>query len=431
MTITTGRAASSPATPIERRLRDAGLPALRRLAWIEVDLSILEANARLIRGLLPTPTRLGIVVKAGGYGHGLVASARSAAAGGADLLLVATLDEALALRAAGVDLPVLVLYPVPRDAVLEAVRAGIGLTAADPASLRDLVVALRVRGARPTARPPGPARIHLAVDTGMTRGGFQPERALQAAARLAGTPGIELAGVWSHLASPELPEAVAAQLSRFECARRDLAAAGLDAPAHLAASGGLFGTAPPFDLVRVGLAFYGLLPPGLEVAPGARHVAGALRPALALKARAVSVADVAEGTEVGYGGTWRASRPSTIATLPVGYADGWSRLYSPGASVLAGGRRVPVVGRVSSDAFAVDVTDAMPLPRDAELVLLGEQGSERIDVAELATLRRSIPWEVLDTLGDRLARVFVRDGAPVGVMAPGASMQDAVTGEPA
>jgi alanine racemase len=157
MTITTGRA-SFPATPIERRLRDAGLPPLRRLAWIEVDLSILEANARLIRGLLPRSTRLGIVVKAGGYGHGLVASARAAAAGGAELLLVATLDEALALRAAGVDLPVLVLYPVPREAVLEAVRAGIELTAADPVSLRDIAGALRVGAPRPVVRDGARAR---------------------------------------------------------------------------------------------------------------------------------------------------------------------------------------------------------------------------------------------------------------------------------
>lgn len=421
------------AAPIEQRLRDAGLPALRRLAWIEVDVSILEANARLIRGILPARTRLGIVVKAGGYGHGLVASARAATSAGADLLLVATLDEALALRAAGVKVPALVLYPVPRDAVREAAHAGVDLVVADAGSLRDLAVPLRtarvgssIGGAPRVAGSARPPRVHLAVDTGMTRGGFPPDRVVAAAIRLARTPSADLAGVWSHLASPEEPDAVAAQVRRFERARRDLAAAGLELPAHVAATAGLFGTAPPYDLVRVGLAFYGLLPPELEVAPGVRQVAAALRPALSLKARATTVAHVAAGTAVGYGGTWRAARPSTIATIPIGYADGWARLSSPGASVLAGGRRIAVVGRVSSDAIAVDLTDAMPASRETELVLLGEQGAERIDAVELATIRRSIPWEVLDSLGDRLARVYVRGSVPVGLLPPGGSMQDAV-----
>jgi alanine racemase len=404
--------------PIEDRLAERGLPPLRRLAWLEVDLAALTANARAIRGLLPHGTRLGVVVKAGGYGHGLVGAAAAAASGGADLLLVATLDEALALRAAGSRSPVLVLYPVPSGAIREAVAADVEVSVAGPDSLEDLLRAVGRRG--PPGRPEGV--VHLAIDTGMTRGGFPSGGAVEAASRLARSAGLRLAGIWSHLASPEDPDAVSAQVGRFDDARRALRAAGLRPPAHLAASGGLFGGAPTYDLVRVGLAFYGLLPPELGVAPGARDVAAALRPALSLRARAVGLAEVTPGTAVGYGGTWRAERPSTIATLPVGYADGFARLSSPGGAVLVGGRRAPIVGRISSDAIAVDVTEALPLPPAAEYVLLGEQGGERIPADELAGLRRSISWEVLDALGDRLARVYVRDGSPVAVLAPGASM---------
>jgi alanine racemase len=404
--------------PIEDRLAEAGLPPLRRLAWLEIDVSILEANARRLRGLLPPRTRLGIVVKADGYGHGLVGAAVAAAAGGADRLLVATLDEALALRAAGIRLPVLVLYPVPSGAIREAVAADVELSVAGPGSLEGLLRAVGKRG--PGGRTKGV--VHLAIDTGMTRGGFAPQRALEAVEALVRAPSIHLAGVWSHLASPELPTTVAAQVARFDDTLRELHAAGHRPETHLAATGGLFGTAPPYDLVRIGLAFYGLLPPELQVAPEARDVAAGLRPALTLKARAADVVEVEPGTAVGYGGTWRAGRRSTIATLPLGYADGLARLSSPGASALVGGRRLPIVGRISSDAVAVDVTDVAPLPLDAEFVLLGEQGSERIPAGELASLRRSIPWEVLDTLDDRLARVYLRDGSPVAVLPPGASM---------
>ncbi|HYM83014.1 MAG TPA: alanine racemase [Candidatus Dormibacteraeota bacterium] len=414
--------------PIERRLRAAGLPPLRCLAWVEVDAGVLEANARLLRSLLPDGTRLGLVVKANGYGHGLAAGARVGVAGGAEVLLVATLDEALVLRKAGIGERIVVLYPVPADGIPEATVAGVELVVADAASLAGLVGTAQERAARVGAGLGASCRVHLAIDSGMSRGGFPADAAVEAAATLATAPGVELVGAWSHLASPELPDFVAAQAERFEAAVSALRGAGHPVEAHLAATGGLFGTAPLHDLVRVGLAYYGVMPPELHVAQRASAVAAALRPAMSVRARPVAVNTLPAGSEVGYGGTWRAERESTIATLPIGYADGWTRLYSPGAYALVGGRRAPLVGRVSSDAIAVDITDVGPLAPDAEFVLLGEQDGERIDALELAALRRSIAWEVLDAFGERLARVYVRDERPVAVLPPYGALVEAPAG---
>jgi alanine racemase len=185
----------------------------------------------------------------------------------------------------------------------------------------------------------------------------------------------------------------------------------------MAASESLFrGTCPAFDLVRIGDAFYGgddtTRPvPGPPLLPEAAE----LKPALAIKARATRLVDVPAGTQVGYGGTWRAERPSRIATLAIGYADGWPRSSSPGGWALVRGCRVPVVGRVSMDAIAVDATDAGPVGPDDEFVLVGEQAGQRISAAEAADARGTIARELLATLGPRLPRVYLRGGRPVAV----------------
>lgn len=396
--------------PIEERLAVAGLPPLPRLAWLEVDLGVLAGNARTLRGILPRGEALGVVVKADGYGHGLVAAARAALAGGADLLVVATLDEALVLRDARVEERTLVLYPVPPAVLGTALAADLDVVAADDASVAAVVDLLRARSAG------GSPRVHLGIDSGMSRGGIAPERAPDAARQLlaAGLPG--LAGTWSHLATPEDPAAVADHVVRFETALAALRAAGIEPGLrHLNATGGLLGgVGPAYDLVRVGLAFYGVLPPELDVAPGVAAHATSLRPALSLRARAATVAAVPAGAAVGYGGAWTATRPSVVATVALGYADGWARAYAAGSWGVARGRRAPVVGRVSSDAIALDVTDVPGFGPDDEIVLLGDSDAA-MTVHDLATLRGSIAWEVLDAFTPRLSRVYTEGGRPVGV----------------
>jgi alanine racemase len=426
------------AVPIEARLAAAGLPSLPRLAWLEVDLDILVDNARALRRLLPPATTMGVVVKADGYGHGLEMAARAAIAGGAGLLVVATLDEALVLRDARLHERILVIYPVPPPTIPTAVEAGLDVVVADDASVDALAAYLRgldgggggasraggTAGGRPGGERAGgeraggerpEPRVHLGIDTGMGRGGVAPEVAPRVARRLLEAGLAGLAGTWSHLASPEDPAAVARQVDRFEAALAAFAAAGIEPGSrHLDATGGvLAGVAPAYDLVRIGLAFYGVLPPEVALPREIEATARDLRPALTLHARATLLTPIAAGARVGYGGTWTATRPSIVATLALGYADGWVRAYAPGSWGIARGRRVPVIGRVSSDAIALDVTDVPGFGMDDEIVLLGDDGAA-MSVLDLAALRRSIPWEVLDGFGARLSRVYLRGGRAVG-----------------
>jgi alanine racemase len=251
-------------------------------------------------------------------------------------------------------------------------------------------------------------RIHLGVETGMGRGGLQPENVVAVAAAAHADPRFELAGLWSHLHSPEDPPTSDGQLLRFDIATTALREARVPVPPrHAAASGGIFtGDEPALDLVRPGVASYGVLDESLPIAPDAADAAGRLRPAMSLKARPIAFSRVPAGGTVGYGGTWTAHRPSRIAVLPVGYGDGYLRSSQPGAEVLVRGRRLPLVGRVSMDAVTVDVTDLSGLDYTEEFVLLGSQGDETITAGELARRRNTIPWEVLTSMAQRLARVY-------------------------
>jgi alanine racemase len=381
---------------IEDLLAAAGLPRLGRSTWLEIDLSVLATNAAALRALLPEAARLAIIVKADGYGHGIVAAAHGALLGGADMLAVATLDEALALRAAGFGARTIVLYPVPRDGLEDALAADLDLVVADEASLADVLTV--------AARPP---RVHLQVDTGMSRGGFAPSVVVDVARRLfsAGLP--SLAGTWSHLASPERSDVAGRQAEQFQRALTLLAAEGIGAGIrHLAASGGVLEGVAAYDMARVGMAFYGHVP--RELSDAAIQAGAGLRPALTLKARAMTVQTVAAGASVGYGGTWTAERESRIATLGMGYADGWKRAYAD-ATASVRGVAVPLVGRVNSDAIAIDVTDVPGFDATDEVTLISPHGA--MTVEQLADMRGSIVWEVLDDLMPRVARVYVQDGS--------------------
>ncbi len=408
-----------PSAAMETRLAGAGLPGLPRLAWMEVDTAVLAANARRLRTLLPPGTLMGVVVKADGYGHGLLAAALAAVRGGADMLLVATLDEALALRDAGVRSRILVLYSVPPAMLDAAVDADLDLVAADDGSVTAL--AAHVRGtadpAGSLARSGGPGpRIHLGVDTGMGRGGLAVDRVADAARALldAGLDG--LAGTWSHLATPEDPVATAAQVEHFEAALAALRGAGIEPGLrHLDATGGLLGgTAPSYDLVRIGLGFYGVVPPEVMLPAGHEEHVADLRPALAIRVRATTLSAIPAGASVGYGGTWTATRPSVIVTVALGYADGWARAYAAGSWGVVRGHRVPVIGRISSDALALDVTDVPGFDSWDEIVMLSGDGGA-MTVHDLAELRGSISWEVLDAFTPRLGRVYMEGATPVGV----------------
>src|SRR5438093_2403804 len=418
--------------PIEARLRAAGLPALPRTAWLEIDLDRVAANAVAARGALPADVRVDAVVKADAYGHGAIAVATwLERADVVDGLCVATLDEGLELRAAGVRHPLLVVYPIPPDRAPEAARHALAVTSGDTTLLDRMLATLVRRDGSPWAAPT--LAIQLEVETGLGRGGFAPGDLGPIAARLRSTPGVALTGVWSHLVAPEDADRSAAQADVFAGAADAVGgsvprvpgeppASSAQPVGHLAATGGLLAaTVPAWDSVRLGLGLYGIVPDRLVAAPARADAATALRPAMSLHARPVRVADLPAGHAISYGPSFETGRPSRIATLPLGYGDGWPRAASNHASALVRGRRVPLVGAVAMDAVMADVTDVPgePVGVDDEFVLLGEQrgpqGTESIGVVELALARTTISWEVVTAMARRLPRVYHAAAVPVGV----------------
>jgi alanine racemase len=399
------------------RLARAGLPPLARTAWLEIDLDALLGNLDALRSAAPN-SLVEPVVKADAYGHGAVPVALALQAAGADGFSVATLDEALELRDAGITAPVLVIYPIPPEHTVTAAEAGIAVAIGhgDPS---DAVLA-----AAGSARPEPPLEVHVEIDTGLGRGGVPPEAAVATLARVAEAPGVRLGGAWTHLAAAEDPESVRRQDAAFGAALDEAGdgyAWGI-APGtihrHLSGSGGMLGgEAGEWDLVRPGIALYGLLPGGLTTAPGVAAAVDALRPVLSLKARPVRVMDLPAGHGVSYGPSFVTQRPTRIATLPLGYDDGWRRALTDRAEALVRGVRVPLVGRVAMDAIMADVTDVPgdPVTADDEFVLIGEQGDERITADDLAATCGTINHEIVTGMSRRLARVYHAAGSVTGV----------------
>jgi len=418
-----GPEAAAPArAPIEDRLRTAGLAPIPRTAWLEIDLDALRHNLAVLREVVGPGVRVEPVVKADAYGHGAIPVARELQAAGADGLSVATLDEAYELREAGIDLPLLVIYPVPPDHAVAAARAGIAVSAGAGVLLGRVLAAMAQAVAADPALPA--LEIHLEIETGLGRGGVLPDEAAEVIRTVSRAPGIRLGGVWTHLAAADVPSNAIAQDERFTATLDRLStlvrfsAAPAVVRRHIAGSGGVLGAdVARWDACRVGLSIYGLVPDALVAPETTAAAAGRLRPILELRARAVRVTDLPVGHGVSYGPTFITSRPSRIATLPVGYADGWRRFLSDSSAVLVRGVRAPLVGRVAMDAIMVDVTDVPgpPVDEDDEFVLIGEQGGERITARELAATGGTISYEVLAAMSRRLPRVYHAAGLPVEV----------------
>ncbi|HEX5824876.1 MAG TPA: alanine racemase [Candidatus Limnocylindrales bacterium] len=391
---------------------------------MEIDGDALVANLALTRGLAGPGIAVLPVVKADAYGHGMLAVARILETAGADGLSVATMDEAIELRDAGIAAPILVLYPVPPGSAGEAARRSIGLVGGDAATVDALLTEATRAGIV------GDLEIDLEVETGLGRGGAPLDAVVGIAGRI-GAAGAHLTGVWSHLQEAEVADITADQVARFEAALASLTAARIPVRRrHLAASAAiLLGNAPRYDAVRPGLMTYGLIPDELAAAGIGRDAlppeARELRAVMSLHARPVRVADLPEGHGVSYGPTWRAERPSRIATLPLGYGDGWPRSLSNRAEALVRGMRVPLVGNVAMDAVMADVTDVPgpPVTVGDEFVLLGQQGEDEIAAAELARSRTTNSWEVVTAMSTRLTRVY---HAPAGLagLRPPVSVED-------
>ena len=391
-------------SPVPRSSQPFGSAASStRDAWVEVNLAAIVANARLLAGLVPAATRLAPVVKAEAYGHGAAATALALEEAGYDLFCVATLDEGLALRQAGLRAGILVLYEPPFGAWSIATTARLEIALTSREGLEHAI--------RPAGRGELP-RLHLKVDTGMTRQGLLPED-LTRAARHASNLAPTVATVWTHLRDGADASSTAPQLARFDAAVEELASAGISVPRHAAASAAmLIGQGTGYEMARPGLALYGMNPDeaaaiGVQLPPG-------VRPALSIHARPVRLARLPAGTSVGYGGTFVTERRTLLATLPLGYADGIFRSLGNGRwSVLVHGRRAPVVGRVSMDGITVDVTDVEGVTRDDVFTILGRQDGDELTGNAMATAAGTIPQEVLVRFPARMPYRHPRaDGIP-------------------
>ncbi len=358
-------------------------------------------------------------MKADAYGHGAVPVALALEAAGADGFSVATFDEAIELRAAGVTLPILVLYPVPPEVVATAARERVAL-ALGPGLATTRILAAAVDA----ARAGGPSlEVHLEIETGLGRGGVLPEDVPDVVDVLLRAEGVTLTGLWTHLAAADDAANALVQDARFAATAGWLAVdkmLGLGPDGvrrHLAGSGGILGAhVRRWDAIRTGIAIYGLVPDGLLPPPATRDAADRLRPVMSLHTRPVRVVELPKGHGVSYGPTFVTGRPTRIATLPLGYGDGWRRVLTDRAEALVRGVRVPIVGRVAMDAIMADVSDVpgLPVTEDDEFVLLGEQGAERITAHDLASACETISYEIVTGMSRRLARVYHAAGSAIG-----------------
>jgi alanine racemase len=367
-------------------------------ASADVDLAALRANVATL-GALVRPALLMVVVKADGYGHGMLPCARAARAAGADWLGVATPAEALALREDGDAGPLLAwLYGVDED-LTPLVAAAVDVSVNTLDQLSHLV------GAAATAERQ--ARVHLKIDTGLSRNGAADTEwdALCAAAAEAEEVGaLQVVGVWSHLAAADEPghPSVALQVTAFEDACARARAAGLrPALRHLANSAGaLVVPEARYDLVRVGIAAYGVDP-----APGLAARAGVvLRPVMTLRAQLAQVKDLAAGAGVSYGWTWVAEEPTAVGLVPLGYADGVPRHASNRAQVQLAGGRAPVRGRVCMDQLVVELPG--PAAIGDEVVLFGPGSAGEPTAAAWAEWCGTIGYEIVTRVGARVPRRY-------------------------
>jgi alanine racemase len=370
----------------------------RHTRWAEVDAAAIRHNVGVIRGVVGGGVAVMAMVKAGGYGHGDVLAAAAALEGGATWLGVSSAEEALRLRSEGFVCPVLIAG-ASNPALLPAlVAAGVDLAVWDPDQVDAIVAAGSGAGA--------PARVHLKIDTGMGRLGALPDQLpeLIAAVERAGSRTLPV-GVFTHFADAESdPEYTLAQDAVFLEAAGAMRRRWPGLLLHAANSAAALGLpATRHDLVRCGIAIYGYAPAGVD---GATR----LRPAMSIHTRVTQVKTVRAGQSVGYGRTWVAERDTRVAALAAGYADGVQRAQSNRGSVLVGGRRCPIIGRVSMDQLSADVSHVEGVRAGDEAVLLGRQGGEWLGADDVAAAAGTISYEVLCAVSARVPRLPVDSG---------------------
>ncbi len=373
-----------------------------RPTFARIDLDALKANYRAIRtfvarGAADAQPVVIAVVKANAYGHGLTAAALALEAAGATMLACADIEEGVQLRDAGIQVPILVFGALSTSDLAGVVDRELTPTVSSPSAATALQAVAAQRGVR--------LRCHLKIDTGMNRFGFRHDNLASTLPSVLASPNLVFDAVYTHFATAECPghALYRTQGERFAEALATLARLGLrDVERHTANSAALLHDHDSwYDAVRPGLLLYGVVPPDIALPAGLE-----VRPVMSLRSRVVAVKGMHVGETSGYGARFAAKRPTRVAIVPAGYADGLDVRLSGVGHVLVRGQRVPIVGSVCMDSITIDVTDVDVSPGD-EVVVIGEQGTERIHAADVAAWVGTVPHEVLCRTGSRIERVYM------------------------
>ncbi len=366
----------------------------------EIDLDAITHNLRYAQVRVGGSVGVMAVVKADAYGHGAVEVAHAAVSGGAAALGVATVAEAVELRDAGLRVPIVVIGSCLREEIAPAFGRGISLSVSPGELFWPMVEEAESLG--------GSSAVHLLVDTGVSRDGVSPEEALELAEHIELSPALHLEGTYTHLATASLADKSFCheQLDRFgrlidQMLSRDIQPGRI----HAANSGALFTLrSSHFDMVRQGITLYGLAP--------SDHVAGEvdLVPAMSVVSRVIAVKEIEPGESVGYGRGFVARRPTRLATVPMGYADGLRVPPAGRGHVLISGRSVPLVGPVMMDSSVADVTDLPGVRIGDPVVVMGQSGRQRITAADIAERTGSTVYQVVCGFGRRVRRTYIRNG---------------------
>ncbi|CEG29689.1 alanine racemase [Bacillus sp. B-jedd] len=369
-----------------------------RDTWAEVSLEAVRGNLRQFKKFIGGEIKLMAVVKADGYGHGAVQVANAALSAGADYLAVAILDEAMELRNAGISTPLLVLGHTPERSVRTAISSQITLSVASMDMLNWIISEAKQLKLE--------AVIHLKIDTGMSRFGITSQKeAVEIAKKAAASKYIRLEGIFTHFANADNPDTAYTlhQFERFQRILGKISDAGIEIPIkHCCNSAGAMNfPAMHLDMVRIGIAMYGLYPDASLKAHPIK-----LRQALSVKTKISMVKKVPADRPVGYGCTWAAPYESILATLPIGYADGFSRLLSNRVNLLIKGAKAPIAGRVCMDQIILDVTAIVDCQPGDTVTIFGTDGSAFQSVDDVAAIIGTINYEVVCLVGKRIPRIY-------------------------
>jgi len=370
-----------------------------RPAWAEIDLAAVSHNLKELRRIIRPDAKIMAVVKANAYGHGAVPVSRTVLKNGADYLGVAILSEVRQLREADINAPILILGYTPAEQVTDVIRLEAAQTVFDCAAAEAISQVAVKLGKK--------ARIHVKVDTGLGRLGFPADAGTaQEILRISRLPGVEVEGLFTHfsVAGSKNKDYTYWQYARFKELVTRLTDMGLDIPIkHVANSAAVIDLPDvQLDMVRVGVSIYGLYPSDEILKNKVKLI-----PALTWKAQVVQVKAVPAQSSISYGRTFITDKETKVATIPVGYADGYSRLLSNRAHVIIHGQRVPVIGTVCMDQFMVDVSGAPDVRAGDEVILIGRQGSQQVTADELAELMGTINYEIVCMVGSRIPRIHI------------------------